>query len=223
MSNNANIKSKESSNDGSNNCPFICAPRKEEYSPLNLVIELIFVIPAFIIGSYGLFWVNEYGQFLAIFYLIFSFGCYFVLFRIVLCPNCYYYGRWCPDGMGKFAKKVYRVKGDVNNYKRALVIPTIGWATIVVFPTITLFFYFFINPNAVVPLIIGAYIVQTPVLIYDAIFAYVFMLYFTVHQKFSCKGCAHIGHCNLSKVPLHLLFLGIIAFLITLQIIYVIF
>ncbi len=222
MSNNTGIKSREISSENNKKCPFVCDGRKEEYSPLNLVLELVFVIPAFIIGAYGLFWINSCGPFLAIFYAIFCFGCYFVVFRVVLCPNCYYYGRWCPDGMGKFAKKVYGVKGDINNYKRALVIPTIGWVTIIVFPTLTLLLYFFLSPTAVVPIFIGAFILQMPMLIYDAIFSCVFLLYFTVHKKFSCKGCAHVEHCNLSKVPLNLLFLVIFILLISLQVIYIV-
>jgi len=178
-------------------CPWVCAERREEYTPWHLVVELLFILPTFLAGIYWLFWIPTYGLVLAIFYGTWAFGCYFVVFRVVLCPNCYYYGRWCPDGMGKFAKKVYGVKGNVQNYKKALLIPTIGWAVIFFFPPVMLFMAFLVTPSLNVPLGIAG--VALPAFLYALLFLGLIILYFTVHIRLSCRGCAHRETCNLLK------------------------
>ena len=200
-------------------CKWIQKERKEVYSPWNLFYELILIIPAFLIGIYILAWIPGIGILLSIIYGFWTFGCYFIVFRIVLCPNCYYYGRWCPDGMGKFAKKVYGVKGDINRYKKALTIPTVGWVVIVVFPIIVSILSYFNDPNLTIPLFFKVLKLQVPILIFTVIFAVIFFIYFTMHKFLSCKGCAHVKSCNLSKVALPQLFLGIISGIIVLYIV----
>ncbi len=199
-------------------CKWVCKDRKEEYSPWNLFYELIIIIPAFLIGIYALIWLPIYGIIFSLFYACWSFGCYFVVFRIVLCPNCYYYGRWCPDGMGKFAKKVYGIKGDIKNYKKALLLPTIGWVVIVIFPIIIMSIYFIIDPQLTIPLFFNLLDLEVPIILCNIIFTTFFLLYFLMHKFLSCKGCAHVNTCYLSKVPLPQLFFGIIVGLLIMQI-----
>jgi len=178
-------------------CPWICPNRREAYSPWNLVMELAFIIPTFIAGIYGLFWIPQTGPGFSIFYAAWCFGCYFVVFRIVLCPNCYYYGRWCPDGMGKYAKKVFGVRGSVQNYKKALVIPTIGWMVIFFFPTVVLLIESVFQPNLEIPFSLFNW--AMPAFWYALFFLALILLYFFVHIRLSCRGCAHRTTCNLLK------------------------
>lgn len=198
-------------------CKWICEERREEYSPWNLIIELAFIIPTFIVTIYGLFWLQPFGFILSIFYAIWCFGCYFVVFRIILCPNCYYYGRWCPDGMGKYAKKVFGAKGDVNNYKKALTIPTIGWIVVLLFPFISFILYHYAGSYSLIPIFFGDNILNVSALWYDVLFSTILFIYFTVHKRVSCRGCAHIKSCNLSKVPLNIVFLVGIIFIFILM------
>jgi hypothetical protein len=180
-------------------CPWIRPDRREHYSPWNLVAELVFIIPTFLAGTYGVFWVPVLGPGLAIVYTLWCFGCYFVVFRVVLCPNCYYYGRWCPDGMGKYAKKVFGVRGSVQNYKKALVIPTIGWAAISFFPPAVLAVALVFQPaTTIIPVPFTGWAV--PGFWYAIFFVALIVLYFFVHIRLSCRGCAHCGTCNLLKV-----------------------
>ena len=178
-------------------CPWICSDRREHYSPWNVVVELAFIIPTFIAGIYGVFWVQVIGVGLSIFYTAWCFGCYFVVFRVVLCPNCYYYGRWCPDGMGKFAKKVFGVRGSVQRYKQALVIPTIGWVVIFFFPPVVLFIAWAFQPSLSIPMILFGWVV--PAFWYALLCLGLILLYFAVHIRLSCRGCAHRDTCNLLK------------------------
>ena len=171
--------------------------RREEYSPWNLVAELAFIIPTFIAGIYGLFWVPAVGLGLAAFYAAWCFGCYFVVFRIVLCPNCYYYGRWCPDGMGKYAKKVFGVRGSVQDYKKALLIPTIGWAGVFSFPPVVLILAFVLQPALAIPFVWSGW--AMPAFWYAMLFLGLIVLYFWVHIRLSCEGCADRKTCNLLK------------------------
>ncbi len=187
-------------------CEWVCADRREEYSPLNLVFELVSIQFAFFVGIYGLAWYPTWGAALATFYAIWCFGSYFVVFRIVLCPNCYYYGRWCPDGMGKYAKKVFGVRGSVQRYKKALLIPTIGWAVIFTFPIAVLVVYFIFDPGLAIPVGWLGGIVM-PVLWYATLFAIVILVYFTIHIRIACRGCAHVETCNLLKAFSFLRFL----------------
>jgi hypothetical protein len=180
-------------------CPWICSNRRESYSVWNLIFELITILITFIVGIYGLYWFPGWGLFIALFYGLWCFICYFVVFRIVLCPNCYYYGRWCPDGMGKYAKKVFGVKGSVMKYKKALIIPTIGWAVIFFFPILFMILYYIFIPELMIPFLICNNLYLIPVLLYCCMFGLCILGYFILHIRFSCRGCAHRNTCNLLK------------------------
>lgn len=201
-------------------CKWVCERRKEDYSVSNLVIELSMIIPAFFIGIYGLLTVPHVGLFLGLGYGIWCFANYFVIFRIVLCPNCYYYGKWCPDGMGKFAKAAFKRKGNVDHYKNSLIIPTIGWLVIVLFPPLVLTIYFFMVPVAAVFIHLGFIFFYIPVLFYVIFILFYFLFYFSLHRRLSCRECAHVEHCNLSIVPFPALFLMAIIVISLLQLIY---
>ncbi|HUY01391.1 MAG TPA: hypothetical protein VMV49_17650 [Candidatus Deferrimicrobium sp.] len=174
---------------------FICTHRREEYTPYHLVFELAFLIPTFLIGILVLYWFSAIG--ITFFFGLWCFLNYFIVFRLVLCPNCYYYGRWCPDGMGKYAKKVFNKKGDVTRYKKALIIPTIGWSVILAFPIVICVISFIRNPHYLVELNVGALTISLNALWGALLYAIFILLYFAIHIRLSCRGCAHRECCNL--------------------------
>lgn len=201
-------------------CKWVCERRKEDYSVYNLVIKLIMIIPAFFIGIYGLLNIPVIGIVMGLIYGIWCFTSYFVIFRIVLCPNCYYYGKWCPDGMGKFAKAAFKRKGNIESCKKSLLIPTIGWSAIVIIPPLMLTVYFFLVPVAAIFIHLGFIFFYIPVLFYAIFFLLYFLFYFSLHRRLSCKDCAHGDYCNLNILPFPALFLMAIIALSLLQLIY---
>jgi hypothetical protein len=141
--------------------------------PLSMVIiENLFMLLWIVVGAY-ICW--EFVPLYGFSYLGFGLSMVYYVMRILVCRNCYYYGKMCHTGWGKLSK-LYCKKGDVEQFGKGfngLVIPL------------------FYGSMALLPLILGIISLYKNFSIFKIVVLIIF-LFIVVMSSFILrkKGCA---------------------------------
>ena len=84
----------------------------EKYPMSIIIFGNIMMLLIMIVGTIAVWYLLEWWAWL---YLIISFIMVYIVLRILVCRNCYYYDKWCALGWGKLSAKISK-KGKLENF-----------------------------------------------------------------------------------------------------------
>ena len=90
----------------------IYAPGSEEYPKSGVIIGNLFMILWIALGTVACWFFYPLVGWI---YLVFAILMVFVVLRKLVCPNCYYYDKWCNTGWGKLCALFFK-KGDIEKF-----------------------------------------------------------------------------------------------------------
>lgn len=88
----------------------------EEYPKSIIVLGNVMMISWIILGGFAIWF---FHPMIAWIYLVFAFLMVYVALRKMICPNCYYYDKWCSIGWGKLSAAFFR-KGELNRFNEGV-------------------------------------------------------------------------------------------------------
>ncbi|UCH88135.1 MAG: hypothetical protein JSV49_07660 [Thermoplasmata archaeon] len=103
----------------------------EEYPQSGVVVGNAAMILWFVLGAIACWFFNPW---IGLIYLIAAFIIVYIIFKKIVCTNCYYYGKRCHLGWGILSSKMFN-KGDIKLFQTSIGLkvaaPTYGLLMIV--------------------------------------------------------------------------------------------
>ena len=103
----------------------------EAYPKEPMVIGNLVMVLWFILGAVACWF---FSPFLGVAYFIAAVLLIYVLLRKMVCPNCYYYDKWCSLGWGKLTAKMFK-KGTIDDFPKSIglkLVPAVYGALMIV-------------------------------------------------------------------------------------------
>ncbi len=85
---------------------------QERYSLLTVIVENTLILTWILTGGYLC---KTLFPIIGLIYLIYGFSMVLVVMRILVCRNCYYYGKLCHTGWGKLSS-LYCKQGEITRF-----------------------------------------------------------------------------------------------------------
>ena len=109
----------------------ICKDGFEAFPRSRAVVGNAAMILWFILGAIACWF---FHPFLGLIYLVSAFVIVYIVFKKIVCTNCYYYGKRCSLAWGLLSAKMFK-KGDINKFKESIGLkvaaPTYGLLMVV--------------------------------------------------------------------------------------------
>lgn len=90
----------------------------EEHPKANVILGNLLMILWITLGTLACWFFNPS---VALVFLVFAIIMVYVVLRKLVCTNCYYYGKWCPIGWGKFSA-VFFNKGNIEEFSTGIAV-----------------------------------------------------------------------------------------------------
>lgn len=113
----------------------------EAYAKIDIILGNLLMLLWITIGTIACWFLRPL---IAWIYLFFAILMVFVILRRMVCPNCYYYGKWCSMGWGKLSALFFK-KGDIEDFSTSLGIKLapITYGLLTIIPLILIIISFF--------------------------------------------------------------------------------